>query len=59
MKPSHSVLPGQWQVIHQTIIPHYAGSGITAAGTVADSNRIPFSWQWFYFTATPKHYKYI
>jgi hypothetical protein len=31
--------------IQKTIIPHQAGSGITAAGTVADSNRIPFSSQ--------------
>jgi hypothetical protein len=42
MKPSHPEKPGQWQVFHKTIIPHYAGSGFTAAGTVADSNRIPF-----------------
>jgi len=31
--------------ISETIIPRQAGSGITAAGTVADSNRIPFSLQ--------------
>jgi len=37
----------------------YERQGITAAGTVADSDRIPFSLQQFYFTATPKHYKYM
>jgi len=47
----------QWQVFHKTIIQRNAGSGITAAGTVADSHRIPFSLQWNYFIATPKHYK--
>jgi len=31
--------------IQKTLIPLQAGSGITAAGTVADSNRIPFSLQ--------------
>jgi hypothetical protein len=35
----------QWQVFQKTITPQNAGSGITAAGTVADSNRIPFSSQ--------------
>jgi len=45
LKPSHSVLPEQWQVFQKAIIPRKAGSGITAAGTVADSNRIPFSLQ--------------
>jgi hypothetical protein len=45
MKPSHPYTSGQWQVFHKTIIPPQAGSGITAAGTVADSNRIPFSLQ--------------
>jgi hypothetical protein len=45
LKPSHPEYSGQWQVFHETIITHYAGSGITAAGTVADSNRIPFSLQ--------------
>jgi len=45
LKPSHPPAGGQWQVFQQTIIPLYAGSGITAAGTVADSNRIPFSLQ--------------
>jgi len=42
LKPSHPWYLGQWQVFHKTIIPRHAGSGITAAGTVADSNRIPF-----------------
>jgi len=45
LKPSHGALAPQWQVVQKTIIPHKAGSGITAAGTVADSNRIPFSLQ--------------
>jgi hypothetical protein len=45
MKPSHPENPGQWQVFHKTIIPTGSGSGITAAGTVADSHRIPFSSQ--------------
>jgi len=31
--------------ISKTIIPSQSGSGITAAGTVADSYRIPFSLQ--------------
>jgi hypothetical protein len=44
-KPSHPDKSGQWQVFRKTIIPHNAGSGITAAGTVADSDRIPFSLQ--------------
>jgi hypothetical protein len=44
-KPSHPDKSEQWQVVQKTIIPHNAGSGITAAGTVADSNRIPFSLQ--------------
>jgi hypothetical protein len=43
MKPSHPLYQEQWQVFHKTIIPLKAGSGITAAGTVADSYRIPFS----------------
>jgi len=45
LKPSHRAKAPQWQVFQITIIPRYAGSGITAAGTVADSNRIPFSLQ--------------
>jgi hypothetical protein len=49
----------QWQVFPKTIIPPQAGSGITAAGTVTDSNRIPFSLQWMNFIATPTHYKDI
>jgi hypothetical protein len=47
---------GQWQEFI-TIIPPQAGSGITAAGTVADSNRIPFSLQRFNIIVTPKHIK--
>jgi hypothetical protein len=45
MKPSHPYKAGQWQVFHKTIIPRNAGSGFTAAGTVADFNRIPSSLQ--------------
>jgi len=41
-----------------TIIPPEAGSGITAAGTVADSYRIPFSLQFTSFIAIPERYKY-
>jgi len=41
-KPSHPEKSGQWQVVQKTIIPYKTGSGITAAGTVTDSNRIPF-----------------
>jgi len=44
-KPSHNFKLLQWQVFRKTIIPQQAGSGITAAGTVTDSNRIPFSLQ--------------
>jgi hypothetical protein len=57
MKPSHPGSSEQWQVFHKTIIPHKAGSGFTAAGTVADSNRIPFSLQCLNFIVTPKHIK--
>ena len=45
LKPSHSHFREQWQVFQKTLITHNAGSGITAAGTVADSNRVPFSSQ--------------
>jgi len=44
LKPSHGALAPQWQVVQKTIIAKKR-SGITAAGTVADSNRIPFSLQ--------------
>jgi hypothetical protein len=57
LKPSHPPAGGQWQVFQKTLIPHKAGSGITAAGTVADSDRIPFSSQRFYFVATPLRFK--
>jgi hypothetical protein len=56
MKPSHPDVSGQWQVIIKP--SSLERSGITAAGTVADSDRIPFSLRRFYFTATPKHDKY-
>jgi hypothetical protein len=46
-KPSHPIYQRQWQVFQKTIIPQNAGSGITAAGTVADSDRVPFSSQRF------------
>jgi hypothetical protein len=45
----------QWQVFKKP--SSLERSGITAAGTVADSDRIPFSLQRFYFAATPKHGK--
>jgi hypothetical protein len=47
---------GQWQVIRKP--SSLKRSGITAAGTVADSDRIPFSLPRFYFRATPKRDKY-
>jgi len=40
MKPSHGAQAPQWQVFIKP--SSYERSGITAAGTVADSNRIPF-----------------
>jgi hypothetical protein len=43
MKPSHPPAGEQWQVIIKP--SSLERSGITAAGTVADSNRIPFSLQ--------------
>jgi hypothetical protein len=55
LKPSHPFLSGQWQVIRNT--DRLWRTGITAAGTVTDSNRIPFSLQ--HLAATPKQYKYM
>jgi len=52
MKPSHSPAGGQWQVIIKPL--SLERQGITAAGTVADSHRIPFSSHRFYFNATPE-----
>jgi hypothetical protein len=43
VKPSHPPAGGQWQGI--TKPSSLERSGITAAGTVADSDRIPFSLQ--------------
>jgi len=43
LKPSHSDKPEQWQVFQKP--SSLERSGITAAGTVADSHRIPFSLQ--------------
>jgi hypothetical protein len=43
MKPSHPFQAEQWQVIKKP--SSIERSGITAAGTVADSHRIPFSLQ--------------
>jgi hypothetical protein len=58
LKPSHPDC-GQWQVFQKTIIPFSTGSGITAAGTVTDLHRIPFSLHLVVTGATPQHYKYI
>jgi hypothetical protein len=59
MKPSHPTFikasNGQWQgIIKPSSLER---SGITAAGTVADFYRIPFSSQLTYLNATPKHGK--
>jgi hypothetical protein len=41
LKPSHGIYKPQWQVFIEP--SSLERSGITAAGTVADSDRIPFS----------------
>src|SRR4030042_2850428 len=55
MKPSHPEYSEQWQVIIKP--SSLERSGITAAGTVADSHRIPFSLPRFYFGGTPIRHK--
>jgi hypothetical protein len=57
MKPSHPYKLGQWQVFHKP--SSLERSGFTAAGTVADSNRIPFSLQQILCVVTPKQNKDI
>jgi hypothetical protein len=51
MKPSHPQTGDSGRYF--TKQPSLERSGITAAGTVADSNRIPFSLQCYYFIVTP------